>query len=57
LLNECGFIIDVDRSVNCSKIPFRAYYICFVVSSGRLQDLPPCLIIKSSIWCLEENWN
>jgi len=34
------------------KIPFRTCYICFVVYSNSAQNLTPCLIIKSSIWCL-----
>jgi len=32
------------------------HYICFVVYSGSAH-LPPCPIIKSGIWCLEEKWN
>jgi len=39
------------------KVPFWIYYIYFVVYSGSAQNLPPCPIIKSSIWCLEEIWN
>jgi len=38
-------------------IPFLSYRIFFVVYSGSAQNLPPCPIIKSSIWCLEEKWN
>jgi len=29
----------------------------FVIYSGSAQNLPPCPIIKSSIWCLEEKSN
>jgi len=57
LLNECGFVIDPERSVNYEKNPFWTHYICFVVSLGSAQNRPQCLIIKSSIWCLEEKWN
>jgi len=39
------------------QIPFWTRYICFVVSLGSVQNLTPCLIIKSSTWCLEEKWN
>ena len=28
-------------------------HICFVASLGIAQNLPLCLIIKSSTWCLE----
>jgi len=39
------------------KNSFWTHYICFVVSLGSAQNLPLCLIIKSSTWCLEEKWN
>jgi len=39
--------------VNCAKSPFWTHYICFVVSLGSAQNLPPCLIIR----CLEETLN
>ena len=38
------------------KRPFWTY-ICFVVYSGSAQSPPPCPIIKSNIWYLEEKWN
>jgi len=40
LLNECGFITGAKRSMNCSKIWYWIYYICFVVYSGSAQTLP-----------------
>jgi len=39
------------------EILFLAYHIRFVIYSGSAQNLPPCPIIKTSIWCLEEKWN
>jgi len=39
------------------KISFWTYYSWFVVYSGSAQNLPPCPIIKSSSWYLEEKWN
>jgi len=30
------------------KIPFRTYYICFVVYSSSAQNLPSCLIISQA---------
>ena len=59
LLNECGFITDTERSMNCSRnsVYDLPHLFCCLGYSGSARNLSPCPIIKSNIWCLEEKWN
>jgi len=53
LLNECGFITDAERSINCSKNSVVDLPHLFVAYSGSSQKLSPWPIIKSSLRGLE----